>query len=117
MPGGAASVNRRRFRSTGGKRALSNSALISCSWGTDGIDLNVGVTTFNEFYTVSNAMCNAAREGDSDGGLLQNLVIQAQCGVQSGNRRQTDHGREDRSAFRPGAGSKVEVIITGESNE
>lgn len=30
--------------------------------GTDGIDLNVGVTTFNEVYTVSNAMCNAARE-------------------------------------------------------
>jgi DeoR/GlpR family transcriptional regulator of sugar metabolism len=30
--------------------------------GTDGIDLNAGVTTFNEVYTVSKAMCNAARE-------------------------------------------------------
>lgn len=27
-----------------------------------GIDLNAGVTTFNEVYTVSKAMCNAARE-------------------------------------------------------
>lgn len=30
--------------------------------GTDGIDLVAGVTTFNEVYTVSKAMCNAARE-------------------------------------------------------
>lgn len=30
--------------------------------GTDGIDLNAGVTTFNEVFSVSKAMCNAARE-------------------------------------------------------
>ena len=30
--------------------------------GTDGFDLNVGLTTFNEVHGVSKAMCNAARE-------------------------------------------------------
>ncbi len=30
--------------------------------GTDGFDLNVGLTTFNEVHSVSKAMCNAAKE-------------------------------------------------------
>ncbi len=30
--------------------------------GTDGINLNAGITTFNKVYTISKAMCNAARE-------------------------------------------------------
>lgn len=30
--------------------------------GTDGFDLTVGLTTFNEVHGVSKAMCNAARE-------------------------------------------------------
>ncbi len=30
--------------------------------GTDGFDLNVGLTTFNEVHGVSKAMCNAAKE-------------------------------------------------------
>ena len=30
--------------------------------GTDGFDLNIGLTTFNEVHGVSKAMCNAARE-------------------------------------------------------
>jgi DeoR/GlpR family transcriptional regulator of sugar metabolism len=38
--------------------------------GTDGIDLNAGVTTFNEVFSVSKAMCNAARS-DPDGGLVK----------------------------------------------
>lgn len=62
MPGGTFRKNRRRFTVNWRKTPLSNSALINFFMGTDGIDLNVGVTTFNEVYTVSNAMCNAARE-------------------------------------------------------
>lgn len=86
--------------------------------GTDGIDLNVGVTTFNEVYTVSNAMCNAAREvilmADSSkfGRKSPNVV----CSLETVDKLITDAGIDP--AFRQALEAKgIEVIITGESNE
>ncbi|MEX8839072.1 glucitol operon DNA-binding transcriptional repressor SrlR, partial [Salmonella enterica] len=81
-------------------------------------DLNVGVTTFNEVYTVSNAMCNAAREvilmADSSkfGRKSPNVV----CSLETVDKLITDTGIDP--AFRQALEAKgIEVIITGESNE
>ena len=86
--------------------------------GTDGIDLNAGVTTFNEVYTVSKAMCNAAREvilmADSSkfGRKSPNVV----CSLESVDKLITDAGIDP--AFRQALEKKgIDVIITGESNE
>ena len=86
--------------------------------GTDGIDLNAGVTTFNEVYTVSKAMCNAAREvilmADSSkfGRKSPNVV----CSLESVDKLITDAGIDP--AFRQALEEKgIDVIITGESNE
>ncbi len=46
MPGGTFRKNRRRFTVNWRKAPLSNSAFDKLFMGTDGIDLNVGVTTF-----------------------------------------------------------------------
>ena len=81
-------------------------------------DLNAGVTTFNEVYTVSKAMCNAAREvilmADSSkfGRKSPNVV----CSLESVDKLITDAGIDP--AFRQALEDKgIEVIITGESNE
>lgn len=118
MPGGTFRKNRRRFTVNWRKTPLSNSALINFFMGTDGIDLNVGVTTFNEVYTVSNAMCNAAREvilmADSSkfGRKSPNVV----CSLETVDKLITDAGIDP--AFRQALEAKgIEVIITGESNE
>ena len=86
--------------------------------GTDGIDLNAGVTTFNEVYTVSKAMCNAAREvilmADSSkfGRKSPNVV----CSLESVDKLITDAGIDP--AFRQALEEKgIDVIITGENNE
>lgn len=117
MPGGTFRKNRRRFTVNWRKTPLSNSALINFH-GTDGIDLNVGVTTFNEVYTVSNAMCNAAREvilmADSSkfGRKSPNVV----CSLETVDKLITDAGIDP--AFRQALEAKgIEVIITGENNE
>ena len=86
--------------------------------GTDGIDLNAGVTTFNEVFSVSKAMCNAAREvilmADSSkfGRKSPNVV----CSLESVDKLITDAGIDP--AFRQALEAKgIEVIITGETNE
>ena len=86
--------------------------------GTDGIDLNAGVTTFNEVFSVSKAMCNAAREvilmADSSkfGRKSPNVV----CSLESVDKLITDAGIDP--AFRQALEEKgIDVIITGESNE
>ncbi|VTN11138.1 HTH-type transcriptional repressor glcR [Raoultella terrigena] len=86
--------------------------------GTDGIDLNAGVTTFNEVYTVSKAMCNAAREvilmADSSkfGRKSPNIV----CGLESVDMLITDAGIDP--TFQRALEEKgIKVIITGEDHE
>jgi len=80
--------------------------------------VNAGVTTFNEVYTVSKAMCNAAREvilmADSSkfGRKSPNVV----CSLESVDKLITDAGIDP--AFRQALEEKgIDVIITGESNE
>ena len=86
--------------------------------GTDGIDLNAGVTTFNEVFTVSKAMCNAAREvilmADSSkfGRKSPNIV----CSLESVDKLITDAGIP--ADFRAALEEKgIEVIVAGEKNE
>ncbi|VDZ98406.1 glucitol operon repressor [Salmonella enterica subsp. enterica] len=62
MPGGTFRKKSASFHGQLAENAFEQFSFDKLFMGTDGIDLNVGVTTFNEVYTVSNAMCNAARE-------------------------------------------------------
>ena len=86
--------------------------------GTDGIDLVAGVTTFNEVYTVSKAMCNAAREvilmADSSkfGRKSPNIV----CGLERVDKLITD-ADIDPEFQRALEAKGIEVIITGEHHE
>ena len=61
MPGGTFRKNR-PLHGQLAENAFEQFSFDKLFMGTDGIDLNAGVTTFNEVYTVSKAMCNAARE-------------------------------------------------------
>ena len=86
--------------------------------GTDGIDLNAGVTTFNEVFSVSKAMCNAAREvilmADSSkfGRKSPNIV----CSLESVDKLITDAGIDP--AFKKALEEKgIDVIVTGERDE
>ena len=86
--------------------------------GTDGIDLHAGVTTFNEVFTVSKAMCNAAREvilmADSSkfGRKSPNIV----CSLESVDKLITDAGIP--ADFRAALEEKgIEVIVAGEKHE
>ncbi|MGS3542823.1 hypothetical protein ACB371_17710, partial [Klebsiella pneumoniae] len=84
----------------------------------NGIDLNAGVTTFNEVYTVSKAMCNAAREvilmADSSkfGRKSPNIV----CGLERVDKLITD-ADIDPEFQRALEAKGIEVIITGEHHE
>ena len=83
-----------------------------------GIDLVAGVTTFNEVYTVSKAMCNAAREvilmADSSkfGRKSPNIV----CGLERVDKLITD-ADIDPEFQRALEAKGIEVIITGEHHE
>ncbi len=69
MPGG---TFRKKSASFHGRRKtpLETVSFDKLFMGTDGDDLNVGVTTFNEVYAVGNAVL-LRHAGDSDGGLLK----------------------------------------------
>ena len=62
MPGGTFRKKSASFHGQLAENAFEQFSFDKLFMGTDGIDLNAGVTTFNEVYTVSKAMCNAARE-------------------------------------------------------
>ncbi|MFP1454055.1 hypothetical protein ACLB1O_02015 [Escherichia coli] len=96
----------------------SISPSINYLWAPTASICNAGVTTFNEVYTVSKAMCNAAREvilmADSSkfGRKSPNVV----CSLESVDKLITDAGIDP--AFRQALEEKgIDVIITGESNE
>ena len=80
--------------------------------------LNAGVTTFNEVFSVSKAMCNAAREvilmADSSkfGRKSPNIV----CSLESVDKLITDAGIDP--AFKKALEEKgIDVIVTGERDE
>ena len=118
MPGGTFRKKSASFHGQLAENAFEHFSFDKLFMGTDGIDLNAGVTTFNEVYTVSKAMCNAAREvilmADSSkfGRKSPNIV----CGLERVNTLITDSGISD--DFRHALEDKgIHVIITGENNE
>ena len=118
MPGGTFRKKSASFHGQLAENAFEQFSFDQLFLGTDGIDLNAGVTTFNEVFSVSKAMCNAAREvilmADSSkfGRKSPNVV----CSLESVDKLITDAGIDP--AFRQALEAKgIEVIITGETNE
>lgn len=118
MPGGTFRKKSASFHGQLAENAFDHFSFDKLFMGTDGIDLNAGVTTFNEVFTVSKAMCNAAREvilmADSSkfGRKSPNVV----CSLESINKLITDAGipADVRAALEA---KGVEVIIAGEDHE
>lgn len=118
MPGGTFRKKSASFHGQLAENAFEHFSFDRLFMGTDGIDLNAGVTTYNEVYTVSKAMCNAAREvilmADSSkfGRKSPNIV----CGLECVDTIITDGGisSEFLNALRE---KGVNVIVTGEEDE
>ncbi|BCG08299.1 MULTISPECIES: glucitol operon DNA-binding transcriptional repressor SrlR [Buttiauxella] len=118
MPGGTFRKKSASFHGQLAETAFEHFSFDKLFMGTDGIDLNAGVTTFNEVYTVSKAMCNAARQvilmADSSkfGRKSPNIV----CGLESVDTIITDSGisAEFLTALRE---KGVNVIVTGGDHE
>jgi DeoR family glucitol operon repressor len=118
MPGGTFRKKSASFHGQLAENAFEHFSFDKLFMGTDGIDLNAGVTTFNEVFSVSKAMCNAAREvilmADSSkfGRKSPNIV----CSLESVNKLITDAGIP--ADFRTALEAKgIEVIVAGEENE
>nr|WP_318379463.1 DNA-binding transcriptional repressor [uncultured Enterobacter sp.] len=118
MPGGTFRKKSASFHGQLAENAFEHFSFDKLFMGTDGIDLSAGVTTFNEVFTVSKAMCNAAREvilmADSSkfGRKSPNIV----CSLESVDKLITDAGISDE--FRAALEDKgIDVIIAGESHE
>ncbi|MGL4860653.1 MAG: glucitol operon DNA-binding transcriptional repressor SrlR [Enterobacteriaceae bacterium] len=62
MPGGTLRKKSASFYGQLAENAFSHFTFDKLFMGADGIDLNSGITTFNEVYMVSKAMCDAARK-------------------------------------------------------
>ncbi len=60
MPGGTYRKNRPRSTAALAESAFQQFSFDKLFIGADGVDLNAGVTTFNEVHNVSKAMCEAA---------------------------------------------------------
>ena len=118
MPGGTFRKKSASFHGQLAENAFEQFSFDKLFMGTDGIDLNAGVTTFNEVYTVSKAMCNAAREvilmADSSkfGRKSPNIV----CGLERVDKLITD-ADIDPEFQRALEAKGIEVIITGEHHE
>lgn len=62
MSGGTFREKSASFHGYFAESAFKNSTFDTLFIGTDGLDLEVGLTTFNEVYGVSSAMCRAAKK-------------------------------------------------------
>ena len=118
MPGGTFRKKSASFHGQLAENAFDHFSFDKLFMGTDGIDLNAGVTTFNEVFSVSKAMCNAAREvilmADSSkfGRKSPNIV----CSLESVDKLITDAGIDP--AFKKALEEKgIDVIVTGERDE
>ncbi|WP_336819594.1 glucitol operon DNA-binding transcriptional repressor SrlR [Cedecea sp. MMO-103] len=117
MPGGTFRKKSASFHGQLAENAFEHFSFDRLFMGTDGIDLTAGVTTYNEVYTVSKAMCNAAREvilmADSSkfGRKSPNIV----CGLERVDTIITDGGisHEFLTAL---CEKGVKVIVTGEED-
>ncbi|PWC19941.1 DNA-binding transcriptional repressor [Brenneria roseae subsp. roseae] len=62
MPGGTYRKNSATFHGSLAEAAFSYFSFDKLFIGADGVDMNAGVTTFNELHAVSQAMCRAAKQ-------------------------------------------------------
>lgn len=116
MPGGTFRKKSASFHGQLAESAFNYFSFDKLFMGTDGLDLQAGVTTFNEVYTVSKAMCNSAREvilmadASKFGRKSPNVV----CGLERINTLITDSGVS--SSFRQALEEQgVRVIVVGEA--
>lgn len=117
MPGGTLRKKSASFHGQLAENAFACFSFDKLFIGADGIDAQAGVTTFNEVYTVSKAMCGAAREvilmadASKFGRKSPNIV----CDLQRVDTLITD--ADINPAFRQTLEEKgIEVIITEESS-
>ena len=118
MPGGTFRKKSASFHGQLAENAFDHFSFDKLFMGTDGIDLNAGVTTFNEVFTVSKAMCNAAREVIlmADSSKFGRKSPNVGCSLESVDKLITDAGipADVRAALEE---KGVEVIIAGEHHE
>jgi DeoR family glucitol operon repressor len=62
MPGGTFRKTSASFHGSLAESAFSKFSFDTLFIGADGVDLTAGVTTFNEVFAVSQAMCQAAKK-------------------------------------------------------
>ncbi|EHD23496.1 transcriptional regulator, DeoR family [Brenneria sp. EniD312] len=62
MPGGTYRKTSASFHGSLAETAFSHFSFDKLFIGADGVDLNAGVTTYNELHAVSQAMCRAAQQ-------------------------------------------------------
>lgn len=118
MPGGTLRKKSASFHGQITENALKQFNFDKLFIGTDGIDLDVGITTFHEIYTDSKAMCNAAKEiivlADSSkfGRKSPNVI----CPLSKIDIIITDNGIKPETIHRLQQ-QNIKVIVAGESNE
>jgi len=116
MPGGTFRKKSASFHGRLAENAFEQFSFDMLFMGTDGIDLDTGVTTFNEVFTVSKAMCNAARlvilmaDSSKFGRKSPNIV----CELERVDILITDSGIDEVSLTTL-RNKGINVIITGES--
>ncbi|WP_413730067.1 glucitol operon DNA-binding transcriptional repressor SrlR [Sodalis sp. RH22] len=114
MPGGTYRSTSASFHGSLAESAFSHFSFDKLFIGADGVDLNAGVTTFNEVFAVSQAMCRAAQkiillvDSSKFGRRSPNVV----CSLESVNVLITDSGISDDITAQLRARG-IKVIIAG----
>ncbi|OHY45161.1 glucitol operon DNA-binding transcriptional repressor SrlR [Enterobacter roggenkampii] len=114
MPGGTYRSTSASFHGSLAESAFSHFSFDKLFIGADGVDLNAGVTTFNEVFAVSQAMCHAAQkiillvDSSKFGRRSPNVV----CPLDAVNVLITDSGISDEISTQLRARG-IEIIIAG----
>ncbi|CDL85293.1 glucitol operon DNA-binding transcriptional repressor SrlR [Xenorhabdus szentirmaii] len=117
MPGGTFRKKSASFHGSLAESAFKLFSFDKLFIGADGIDLNIGMTTFNEVHNVSKAMCNAAKkiivmvDSSKFGRKSPNIV----CSLEKIDTIITDQGIPSESLIDLRE-KGINVIISGESN-
>ena len=115
MPGGTYRGTSASFHGSLAEAAFSHFNFDKLFIGADGVDLNAGVTTFNEVFGVSQAMCRAAQkiillvDSSKFGRRSPNVV----CSLDTVDVLVTDSGIDDDVASQLRERG-IDVIIAGD---